>query len=374
MKNSALVGLLGILILGVGGVAVWLLQMPSTPGVTELPQTAGSSLSKITLTEVDRNGKLLWEITATQAEYTENNRRALLSNVKGKFFRAGDELIDVTGATGSIDQTTKEITIEGKVIAIASKDRIKFQSDRLVWQSEKDMLTATGNVQIAKDVETPDRQITMVGKTLTAYPSQNLFILSDQVVATSVTPPLVIKSQKLTWNTKTNLVTSPQAIAITQTKNQLTLKSDQGSWNTSLQQVNLRGNIIGKVPESGIDLETSSLVWDIPKQLVSLDAAVKVSSPLRQVVITSESGQANLATQTIRLNGQVTADAILRQAKLTADQVEWVIPAQTVTLIGNINYAQAEKNLKVNGTKAIVNLANQTIQLTGNDVITRITP
>jgi len=374
MKNSVGwgLGLAGIVIVGFG--VVWLTQMQSTPTVKELPQVAGSSLSKITLTEVDKNGKLLWEITADKAEYTENNRRAELSQIKGKFFDAGKELIDVVGATGIIDQNSKKIIIEGKVEAIAKKDDVKLKSDRMIWESEQGLLTATGNVKAEKDSAKPNIKIVMVGKLLTAYPSRNLFTISQNVVATSIAPPLKIKSEKLTWNTAKNLVISPNAIAITQTKTQTNLNSDRGQWDINLDRVSLDGNIMARVPESDIDIETSALIWDISKQLVTLDEALKVSSISRQVAIAANTGKANLATQTIRLNGQVKADAMLQQAIINADRVEWIIPTQTITLEGNINYAQAQKSLKVSGSKAIVNLAAQTIKLTGSDVITRITP
>ena len=38
----------------------------------------------------------------------------MLTKIRGKFFKAGEELIAVTGAKGSVDQTTKIITITGK--------------------------------------------------------------------------------------------------------------------------------------------------------------------------------------------------------------------------------------------------------------------
>jgi len=374
MKNSVRLGLLGILVLGVGFGTLWWLQTTSTPPIVELPQIAGSSLSNITLTEVDKNGKLLWEIAADQAEYSENNRRAVLTRIRGKFFKAGEELIAVTGAKGSIDLTTKKITIEGKVEAIAKKDNINVKSDRMIWQPDQELLTATGNLQIARTAKNPDDRIKMVGRTLTAYPSQNLFTITQDVVATAIKPPIQIKSDKLMWNAAKNLVTSPKAIAILQTKDRLSLNSDRGEWNINSQQVSLDGNIRAKVPESGINIETSSLVWDINQQLVNIDSALKVVSLTRMVALTANTGQANLATKTMRLNGQVQANSVLRQAKLNADQVEWIIPAQTLTLEGNINYAQAEKDLKVSGTKAIVDIKAQTIKLTGKDVITRITP
>jgi len=372
MKISVGLGLAGIVIVGFG--VVWFRQMQSIPTVKELAQVAGSSLSKITLTEVDKDGKLLWEITADKAEYTEDNRRAELSQIKGKFFKAGEELIDVVGATGLIDQNSKKIIIEGKVVAIAKKDDIKLNSDRMIWASEQGLLTATGNVKAEKDSAKPNIKIVMVGKTLTAYPSRNLFTISQDVVATSIAPPLKITSAQLIWNTAKNLVTSPRAIAITQTKTKTTLNSDRGQWDINLDQASLAGNIRAKVPASDLDIETSALVWDISQQLVTLDRDLKVSSISRQVAIAANSGKANLATQTIRLNGQVKADALPQQATINADQVEWIIPNQTITLQGNISYAQAQRNLKVSGSKAIVNLAAQTIKLTGSDVITQITP
>ncbi len=369
-----IVGVLGILVVSAGaGGAWWLIQQNSLAPVVQSPQKPpGSSLSQITLTEVDPQGKLLWEITAKEAEYTQNNRRVQITAIKGKFFKDGKRLMDITGNSGSINQSTQEITIEGQVKAIAVKDNIILTSDRMVWLSKKDLLTATSKQRIK--VTNPDQKITITGKLLKANPGANRFTIEQDVIATAVKPSLEIKSRILTWDATQNKVVSPVPMAILHTTDQMRLNADQGEWRIKSQQVYLQGNIKGYAPASGINVETSVLVWDILQQLVTLPASLLVSSPLRQVAIAANQGQVNLATQTINLSGDIKADAKLNQAIVTADTANWVIPAQIITAQGNIRYSQVEKNIKLTGSKAVANLADQTIKVTGADVITQITP
>jgi len=368
------VGVLGILVVSVTAAAAWWLiqQNNSAPVVTPSQKPPGSSLSQVTLTEVDPQGKLLWEITAKSAEYAQNNRMVQITGIKGKFFKDGKRLLDITGNSGSINQTTQEIRIEGQVKAIALKENIVLTSDRMVWLSKQDLLTATSKNRVK--ITKPDQNITITGKVIKANPAANRFVIEQDVVATAVEPPLEIKSDRLNWEPTVNKVISPVPISIFHTTDKLSLNADQGEWRIKLQQVYLQGNIKGNAPASGIDVETSVLTWDIAQQLVTLPASLLISSPLRQVAIAANQGQVNLATQTINLSWSIKADSQLNQAIVTADTVEWLIPAQVITAQGNINYTQVQKNITVSGTKAVANLADQTIKVTGADVITRITP
>ena len=110
------------------------------PEVTRLnkpAQVAESSLQNITLTEFDANGKLLWEITSKQADYRQDRKIADVQDVKGKFYRNGEPLMEVTGDKWTIYQSSKEISLEWNIKSIAIQEKIDMTADRIVWQSEK---------------------------------------------------------------------------------------------------------------------------------------------------------------------------------------------------------------------------------------------
>ncbi|MFY7834624.1 MAG: LPS export ABC transporter periplasmic protein LptC, partial [Pseudanabaena sp.] len=151
---------------------------PSVTSLNKTAQTAGSNLQNITLTEFDSNGKLLWEIQAKRATYREDRKIADVEDVKGKFYRDGEPLMEATGNKGTIDQASKAISLEGNIKAIAVQEKINMKADRMVWQSEEDLLKATGNIQIDK----PEDKLTMTGKELTAKPSVNVYSMEKQVV------------------------------------------------------------------------------------------------------------------------------------------------------------------------------------------------
>jgi LPS export ABC transporter protein LptC len=94
---------------------------PSVTSLNKTAQVAGSSLQNITLTEFDAEGKLLWEITSKSADYRQDRKIADVQDVKGKFYRNGEPIMEATGDKGTIDQVSKEISLEGNIKAIDIK-------------------------------------------------------------------------------------------------------------------------------------------------------------------------------------------------------------------------------------------------------------
>lgn len=363
--------LLGSALVGGGAYSAWLLisQTASSPP-PQAEKPAGSSLSNITLTEVDKNGKLLWEIKSERAEYSDDRRKASLTKISGKFYRDGKPLISAIGEGGSIDQDSREIVIEGNVKAIALKDNITLNADKMIWLADQDLLTATGKVKVEKKAD----KITITGKILKANPGANRFTIQQDVVATVVKPPIKLESPILTWEANQNLVVGQAPFRIVQTKDDVRIRANKGEWNTVTQKVNLDGEVRVRVPKSNLEMLTAKLSWDVTKQLISLPAALSVKSESRGVDMAANGGQVNLSTQKVNLKGNIQASSKANKAVLTSDLLEWLIPAQLITVEGNVNYRQTEKNVSVKGNKAIANLADQTINITGSDVVTQITP
>ncbi len=366
------VWLLVAMLLGAGTYTAWWISSPKTStNNTSIPSTtAGSSLSNITLSEVDKDGKPLWEIQAGRAEYNQDRHMATVYKVKGKFFRNGKPTIEAVGERGTVDQAKREITIEGKVKAIALKDKITLTVDRLVWLADGDLLTATGNVKAEK----PADKIAIVGKKLTAYPSTNRFKIEKEVVATVAKPPLRLESALMIWDANLNKVISDVPFRVVHLKEKVRIRADKGEWSIKENLVTLAGNVKGRAFDRDLDIIAPALVWDISKQIVNLPTTLRVVSITRGVELNANQGKVDLGKQQINLDGKIEASSKENQAILTADSVEWKIPAQTITVQGNVNYRQTQKNVNVTGDRAVANIAEQTVQITGSDVVTEITP
>lgn len=376
MKNfsqfsRSLPWLIALLVLGASTYGAWWLTMQSQEQkvVTDI-KPVGSILSRITLTEYDTKGRLIWEVTAEKADYSEDKRTATILNVKGKFFRDGKPLIEATGEGGSINQVNKEITIEGNVKAIALKDNITLSSDRLVWKSDKDLLNATGKVRLEK----VDQKIVITGKDLKAYPSTNRFVIDKEVVATTKDPDLRLEGPNLDWDANKNKIKANFPFRVIYDKQNMRLRADRGEWDIINKTVDFEGKVRGRELKLGLELNTSKMAWNIGKQMLTIPEILDFTSKDGNFKLIADQGAMDIAKQQITVSGNVQANSSPNQSTIAADSATWSIPTQIVTAEGNVNYRASEKDLSVKGDRAVANLAEQTVQVSGGDVVTNITP
>lgn len=356
-----------VLIFGLG----WFVFLrPAITSLNKSAQTAGTSLQNITLTEFDAKGKLLWEITSKRADYRPDSKIADVEDVKGKFYRDGELLMEATGDKGTIDQSTKEISLNGSIKAIAFQEKIDMKADRMVWKAEDDVLKATGNIQIDK----PDDKLKMTGKELTAKPSTSIYSLEKEVIVTAIEPPLQMKSEKITWDAKRDRVFTEVPLSVVQVKDKLQLSANKGDWNVKKKEVTFTGDIKAKDPKLDIEIAAAQAMWNLDKKLITLPVAFTASSQSRGIIVNAQQGQAQIDEQQINLTGQVTASFRSTQGVVNADKVEWLIPTKIVTADGNIMYQQPDKSLNIKGDRAVANLELQTITVTGTDVLSTLTP
>lgn len=118
---------------------------------------------------LDRIG---WELSAGKAELMENTAR--LYNIKMRFFTPQREIISLEGETGTIDLSTNNILVQGKVAA-AFNDRYYFYADEVSWDAGKKQLVSLGPVRIVS----PQGEI--AGATLLARPYSKRFLIEGGV-------------------------------------------------------------------------------------------------------------------------------------------------------------------------------------------------
>jgi LPS export ABC transporter protein LptC len=354
------------------GLGIWWLSLPKAEQnlSSEVTKPPGSSLSSVTLTEFDAKGNQIWEVKAKRAEYNQENRSTDVYDVTGRFFRNGKPIMQASAQRGSVNQADRAINLTGKAKAIALQDNVVVTSEKLSWQSDLDLLTATEKVKVEK----PDRKITISGKALKANPSINQYRVEQDVIALSVKPPLKLVGATFIWDANKDTVTSPFAFGVRQTESDFRVRANKGLWTIKTETIALDGEVRAKAPKLDLQIDTSKLTWDIAKQIVMLPNPLKVVSAKRGIEVNALAGNVNLDKAIVQITGQVNAKAATNQSQITADQALWSLGSQAISATGNVNYRQTEKNVWVSGTKAVADLKAQTINVTGAEpgVVTNI--
>ncbi len=347
----------------------WLVWGPAPPSPPNPPQAPGSTLDRLVLTEYNEQGEKIWELTARTAEYQEESRVTVVTQVAGTFFRGGKPIIEAAGAGGTVNQDRREIVIRGSVRAVSLEEKAIVTAEQIVWQADLDVLTATGKLKL----EQPDRGLRIAGKVLRARPSQSEFAIEENAEATVAQPPLKFVGPALVWNAAQNTVTAPFPFGVRETAQDLRVRADKGLWNIARGRIDFQGQVRARAPRFALEVNTAESFWEIANRRIVLPTTLTATDRERGISLRAAQGEVNFAGDRLVLTGEVTARALSPQADIRADRIEWAVPSQEVVATGDVRYRQAERDLDVAGKRAVANLLANTVQVTGTDVTTQIT-
>ena len=143
--------LIGVLIIFFICLVTWVIRTtPKAPPVQERidPPTVmeyeGNVISE------EKNGVKVWELTADRIVMDSTTQMAEIENVKGKFFQEDGKVLEITGKSGSYNQQTKDVHVEGEVVVIDG-DGAKLTSENLDWKGSEEKITATKDVKIFRE-------------------------------------------------------------------------------------------------------------------------------------------------------------------------------------------------------------------------------
>lgn len=93
----------------------------------------------------ERNGKLIWKITADKIEMNIDNNTASLVGLKAVFNMDDGKTIDFSAPKAVFDQTTHNLKVEGGIKG-SSSDGASFSCDSSEWIADNSRLSLIGNV------------------------------------------------------------------------------------------------------------------------------------------------------------------------------------------------------------------------------------
>ncbi|OGI04342.1 MAG: hypothetical protein A2287_05075 [Candidatus Melainabacteria bacterium RIFOXYA12_FULL_32_12] len=110
-----------------------------------------ANIEELVITET-REGQKFWEVYATSGQYSDNKNMAVLTNIKGNFYKEGKVVLSFDAPVATYISRNKEIRLSGGSRAATNND-ILITSKELTWTGGKDEILAKGNVKIKKSDE-----------------------------------------------------------------------------------------------------------------------------------------------------------------------------------------------------------------------------
>ena len=147
-KGKALAAVITLLFIGL---VVWTVRSIPT-GHLPMQTTDDSRVMSYdgnTISE-EKDGRKIWELTAQHIEMNLDTKDATMTGITRHFYAEDGRVVDVKAEKASYDAATKDVKIEDG-IEITTSDGASMKSDELLWTAAEDMLTAQGNVYMAKD-------------------------------------------------------------------------------------------------------------------------------------------------------------------------------------------------------------------------------
>lgn len=144
------------ILIGIGAVlfvclVVWTIRTtPKSPPIREKiePPTV-MEYEGNTITE-EKNGVVLWEMTAAKIKMDSVTQMAEFEKVDGKFYQEDGKVLSIKGNSGVYNQQTKDVHVEGDVVLVDA-DGAKLTSKNLDWKNEDETITATEDVKIYRE-------------------------------------------------------------------------------------------------------------------------------------------------------------------------------------------------------------------------------
>ena len=143
MKSSKI--LLAVVVFILLCVGWFLYEKPEQPKPSVAPVLP--TINNARLEEKKVGGGLNWELNIDSMSVDAAKQKNILKGIKGKLYRADGSFVEVIAERGEINMLTKDIRLQDKVAVNSSRGE-QLTAKELLFESAKELITATGDVVI----------------------------------------------------------------------------------------------------------------------------------------------------------------------------------------------------------------------------------
>ena len=336
----------------------------STATPTESRVDTQLVLNNAVLEQSNKQENTVWKIKADNIVYSEDKKTAVLDRVVGNLLQNDEIILKISSDQGEIRDNGNIVILEDRIVASDPRNGSVMRSNSIEWRPQESLLLIEDELNaVHPKLEVNARQ----GR---YYTDTEILEIEGDVSADTAEPTARLKSDRLLWQIKQNLVTSPNKIKVVRYgRNQKVtdrLTSDRAELDLLAQTATLNGNIELISLEPKIQAASQSLVWNYQQRVGKTESPIQIVDRDRQITVTGNQGELDFPKQLATLTKGAQGINQKQPSQLYASQLTWRIDTETIEALGNVIYEQTDPPARLTGEKAIGTLGNNNITVTSN--------
>jgi LPS export ABC transporter protein LptC len=329
------------------------------------------TFNAVTLEEFDKQGRLWWRVQAKQASYSKDKKIARILEPAGELFQDGKPIIKVSAQSGEVIQDGEKIVLKGKIKALDSRTGMELQGNEMEWLPQKELMLVRNNVTgTHKKVKVTAREgrflsrkkrAELTGQVMGESQDPNVRFQSDQLVW-EIEKQMVSSNRPMQMQRFQGTAVSDRATA------------GAGVVNLKQKTANLKQNAVLTLSDPPIQANSNDLVWNLDAKTVIAQQPVTIVNQRQGVTLVGNQGQMDLNTKVFYLTGGVSGVGTRNQSQVNADRLTWNMNTEQFEATGNVTYRQANPPFNLTGPRASGRLKDQIVVVSGGRVVTEFIP
>lgn len=368
--------ILAALTLGIGACSSLSRVDPSVRDINATQPVDGKlTVQNGILRQTDPQGRLLWQIKVKQAVYNQDQKTAQVKGLDGELFQDGKSVFRIQADQGEIYPETQKILLKGQIVATDIQDGVVLQGREMEWRPQVDLLMVRQDLRVthpqiqvsAQEVaaHSRTRQIEVQGQVVAVTAQPSLRLRSEQMV-------WQVAKQKIAINSGQHPASQVQIEHLGPRVDRAV--AGQAEVSLSAKTVTLQPNARLSLISPPLEVASQQLVWNLDRQTVTSSQPIRVQHREQKVMVAANQGRLNLIQQRIQLTGSVQTTGQRNQAFLRANQLTWLIPTQAIEAQGDVVYQQNQPKFELRGSRAFGKFQEQAVLISGGRVVTEIIP
>jgi LPS export ABC transporter protein LptC len=334
------------------------------------------TFNDLVLEQADEQGKLLWKVSAKQANYSRDKKQATVTAPNGELYQDGKVVFKISAEKGEVIEDGKTLTLKGQIKAINVQDGVEINGNELEWRPAEDVL------YVRQKFTGTHKQLDITAQEGKFFSRSRRAEMTGQIVANVKDPKMQMRTEHLIWLLGEQKVIGEKAMQIDRERSANVIdraSADKAEYDLKTKVATLQENSQVTIADPALQVNSRILRWNPAAQTVVAPEPILVTNRQDQVTIRGNQGEMKFAEKVAFLTGQVRAESQRNQAKVGGDRLTWFLDTQEFEVIGNVTYQQVNPLFNLVGDRAQGRLQDQQVTVTGgpqsdNRVVTEIIP
>lgn len=334
----------------------------------------GISLNNATLEQSNNDGANFWRLRVEKVTYSQDNKIANIENITGNLFQDGEIILKFKANKGSIVNDGEEITLNGDILAIDTRNQLEITGEKLTWQPNEKYFVLDENTEINRqDIRLKSQQVKY-------YTEAEILEVNQDIIAQYLEPELILETESLTWQIKEEIINITTFLTLNRLENKKIIEyltANEGKISLQNKQVVLIDNVAYKSIEPPLEAYSQVMTWDYGQSIISTDQKIRLVDTEKEMTAMGNKGMINLANNEVFLTDNVYGESNENQAKIYANNLQWNIDNGKIFADGNVIYEQLSPALTFTGARAEGSLSDKNIVIiseSNQKVVTTIVP